>query len=106
MSAVDKVTTGKYSFGSVIAHFVGRSAVLRDVITEFVNQVKTKLISKFQAIYKNYLRFYNDTIILTFIKLMEPILHVNCCLNLNEWLLSSAVKSVITSTLRKTALSL
>ena len=68
----------------VIAHFVGRSAVLRDVITEFVNQVKTKLISKFQAIYKNYLRFYNDTIILAFIKLMEPILHVNCCLNLNE----------------------
>ena len=98
LSWVDKVTTGTYSYVSVIANVVAFVSLDN---THLLDQVKMRLISQLikdiSRILQKLLKYFNGTIISTFSVLQSAVLPVIFCLNLNEWLLLAAWKLAINS---------
>ena len=84
------MTTGAYSFASVIANVVAWFTVVLDNKTQFAVQIKIRLISQLidgiSKVLKKLLKYFNDNFILTSFVPKSSVWPVVSCLNLNETL--------------------
>ena len=100
LSWVDKVTTGIYSFVSVIVNVASWLAIGLSILKHLLDQVRIRLISQLindiSRVLQKLLKYFNGTLILTFFVPWSFILRAIFVLNLNEaLLLSSAGKPAI-----------
>ena len=90
LSWVDKVTTGTWSFVSVIASVFAWFTAALD-ITQFAGQVAMRLISQLvngsSRVLQKLLIYFSGTSISTFFVPSSPVKPIIFCLNLNEVLL-------------------
>ena len=89
-----KVTTGIKSFVSVVQNVASWTATAVDIITQFLDQFRSKLILQlikdFSRVYQKLLKYFNGTIVSASFVPLLPVWPVIFSLLLNESVIESA----------------